>query len=88
MQIVYNAIMDKYPQVTVLIITYNRPKEIRMVIDNLLKRLHYDGRMQILIQDDHSGGTYLSDLESFYKPEETPPMAFSSTPKNGGGATM
>ena len=56
--------MMDFPQVYILIVTYDRPKEIRQVIYGLLKHLKYP-REKLLwhLADDNSPGTYLEDIK-------------------------
>jgi len=44
--------MSSYPPVTVLIITYNRPHEVREVIEALQAKLSYPGELRWQIADD------------------------------------
>ena len=54
--------MPNFPPVTIGVITYKRPDEIRTTLNALVAHLSYDGPLRIMISDDSSGGTYLKDL--------------------------
>lgn len=74
--------MSDYPPIAVLLITYGRPKEIRITIDALVKHLHYDGRIAWHIADDGSPKGYVDGIKSDY-----PDLHFTSTitPRKGWG---
>lgn len=57
-----------FPQVSVLIVTYDRPKEIRQTIYALLKHLKYP-REKLLwhLADDNSPEQYLDDIKREFK---------------------
>lgn len=79
--------MKQLPNVTVLIITYNRRAELKQTLKALYNYLYYDGIIRYLIADDCTGGTYrddvLSDVGAARMSEET---KFISTPHNSGWA--
>lgn len=52
-----------WPDVTVLIVTYDRPKEIRNVISMLTSRLQYEGKLLWHLADDGSPGNYVQSLK-------------------------
>lgn len=54
------------PNITVLIVTYDRPREIRLTIDALLQHIEYDGELNWHIADDNSPGNYLPQLAQDY----------------------
>lgn len=51
-----------WPTITVLIITYDRPKEVREVIRALQENLSYPGELQWHLADDSSPDTYALDI--------------------------
>ncbi len=55
--------MPDWPEVTIVICTYNRPKDIRKTIDSLLGNLNYP-RPNLLwrIADDGTGGDYCDEV--------------------------
>lgn len=56
-----------FPPLTILIVTYDRPTEIRKTINGLANRLKYDGSITLHIADDNSPGSYVNDLLEDYK---------------------
>lgn len=58
--------MNNYPDVTLQICTFRRPKEIRLTIEALRTHVRYPGTLRWLVCDDASGGTYLEDLRRDY----------------------
>jgi len=73
------------PDVTVLVVTYDRPAEIRTTILALEERLHYTGRLLFNIADDGTSLPYLADLRrdlSYLCP------TFSRTNRQGWGANV
>ena len=50
------------PPVTILIVTYDRPREIRRTIEALKQRIIYDGTVNWHIADDKSPGNYVAEL--------------------------
>lgn len=69
----------QWPDVTVLIITYNRPKEIRQVIETLQDKLHYPGEIRWHLADDTSPGSYVADIL-----RDFPKFSHTITPKRSG----
>lgn len=58
---------SQLPLISVVIITFRRPDEIRKTINSLIEHLKYPpDKLQWIISDDSSGGTYLDDLERDY----------------------
>jgi len=53
----------EWPTVRVLIVTYNRPKEIRQTLQALREHIVYDGQLSLHIADDGSPRNYLNDLQ-------------------------
>lgn len=56
----------QFPDISVLIITYDRPREIRETINSLKKHLKYQGRLLWHLADDSSPGAYLAELQRDY----------------------
>jgi glycosyltransferase involved in cell wall biosynthesis len=74
------------PPITILIVTYNRPKEIRIVIDAIQEKMYYSGEVNWLIADDSDNKKYGNDLIRDYPHLE---LMLSRTPKNmGWGANV
>lgn len=69
-------LVSDWPDVTVLIVTYNRPKEIRKTIRALSTLLRYEGQLRWHIADDGTPGDYLTELESDLQTEG---IEFTST---------
>lgn len=71
----------EWPDVTVLIITWNRPKVVRQVIQVLQEKLHYPGEIRWHLADDTSPGSYVADIL-----RDFPALQFSHTitPKRSG----
>ena len=67
------------PDITILLITFNRPIPIRKTLDALKANLQYAGNIEYLIADDSTGGSYLADIARDYSD-----VTVSSTPRNGG----
>lgn len=67
----------RLPAITICMITYNRPVEIRKTIAAIHQNLTYAGKVHLTIADDCSPGSYADDLraEGLY---------VLSTPQNGG----
>ena len=74
-----------WPSLTVLLVTYDRPKEIRKTIDALKDRIDYPGKLRWHIADDSSPGNYLPALFVDY-----PELRFTATATNrkGWGANV
>lgn len=74
-----------YPPVTVVIITYNRPNEIKATITALKKYLRYDGLLHWHIADDGSPAGYLDGIR-----EAFPDICFTATvtERKGWGANV
>jgi glycosyltransferase involved in cell wall biosynthesis len=56
--------MTAWPTVMIVLITYNRPKEIRRTIRALQGHLHYEGTVQLHIADDGSAPGYLDEIRA------------------------
>lgn len=76
--------MKALPTVTAVIITYNRPKEIRRTLSGLWENLYYNGAFRFLIADDHTPGNYLSELEKWFRGNIPGEIETLSTPANAG----
>jgi glycosyltransferase involved in cell wall biosynthesis len=50
------------PTLGVMITTYDRPREIRLTIESLVKHLRWDGPLHFHIADDCSPGKYVNDI--------------------------
>jgi glycosyltransferase involved in cell wall biosynthesis len=74
-----------WPDVTVLIITWNRPVEIRHTIYALRRRLVYPGTLRWHIADDHSPEGYLPAIQADF-----PDITFmaTQTDRKGWGANV
>lgn len=74
--------MIDFPEVAILIITYNRPDEIRAIIAALQENVDYpQDKLKWVVTDDSSGGRYLSDLKRSKNHKD---IEFISTPQRGG----
>lgn len=71
--------------VTILLVTYNRPTEIRRTVTALLSHLHYAGDLRWHIADDDSPPDYLPQLR-----RDFPALNFTCTvtPRQGWGANV
>ena len=74
-----------FPDVSVIIVTYDRPKEIRRTIYALKKHLKYNGKLLFHLADDSSPGTYIHDIK-----QEFPYLNFTATitDRKGWGANV
>lgn len=74
-----------WPTVGVLIVTWNRPNEIRRAIKALQQHLKYRGKLHWHLADDNSPGTYLDDIKADF-----PDITFSQTvtDRKGWGANV
>lgn len=77
--------MTEWPPVTVLLVTFNRPDEIRQTIKGLQKHLIYEGDLRWHLADDGSLPDYVADLK-----EGLPEWQFSltKTSRKGWGANV
>lgn len=55
------------PAIRLVIVTFNRPKEIRVVINSLQKNLRYDGKILWRLADDGSPRGYVADILKEYE---------------------
>lgn len=69
-----------WPSVAVMLITWNRPREIRRTLTALQEHLRYSGKLHWHIADDGTGGTYVQDIEADF-----PDVAFTHTITKRGG---
>lgn len=60
-----NNNMPVWPDATVLICTYDRPREVRLTIDALIKNLTYEGKIAWHIADDGTLGDYVEDIIAY-----------------------
>lgn len=67
------------PDISILILTFNRPAELRRTLNALIQNIAYDGHIHWLVSDDSTGGNYLEDLRAEY-----PFITFISTPQRSG----
>lgn len=75
-----------WPEVTVLIVTYDRPQEIRRTIDALLERLRYPGdRLRWHLADDGSPQNYCPEIKRDYPKLR---WSVSITERRGWGANV
>lgn len=74
-----------WPPLGVLIVTWNRPNEIRLTIKALRTHLKYHGRLQWHLADDNTGGDYIEQLH-----KDFPQCSFTSTvtDRKGWGANV
>lgn len=74
-----------WPDVAVMIVTYDRPGEIRRVIKALDKHLQYEGKFIWYLADDGSPGSYVLDIQ-----RDFPNLGFrvSITKRLGWGANV
>lgn len=63
-----------YPDVTVLLVTYDRPQEIRQTIEALQKCLDYKGKLRWHLADDGSPREYVPGVRRDY-----PTLQFTAT---------
>jgi len=69
----------------VLIVTYDRPKEIRHTIDALQDRLQFTGSLHWHIADDATGNGYVRDLLHDYADLD---LSYTITQRAGWGANV
>lgn len=74
-----------FPPLTILVVTYDRPQEIRRTIDTLLHRIDYRGSIHWHIADDASPGTYIADLLDDYRYLH---LSHTVTNRQGWGANV
>jgi glycosyltransferase involved in cell wall biosynthesis len=77
----------EFPEVTILVVTYDRPREIRRTIDALCNHIKYPGPLRWHIADDHSPGTYIPDLVEQYQRSDIH-LNHSITDRKGWGANV
>jgi len=75
-----------WPPVSILIVTYDRPREIRMVIDALKKNIDYPGKVLWHLADDNSPGTYVFDIQ--HKDYKDLHFTATVTERKGWGANV
>ena len=69
-----------WPAITVMIITYKRPTEIRKTISALKEKIKYPGKIFWHIADDESGENYIPDIK-----KDFPELKISGTTCHRGG---
>jgi glycosyltransferase involved in cell wall biosynthesis len=74
-----------WPLVTILIVTYDRPDEIRRTLAALVNHLHYSGELRWHIADDGTPGSYLDDLRRDFPVLN---LARSVTQRGGWGVNV
>jgi len=72
-----------WPTVSILIMTYDRPKEIRQTINALRKHLKYNGTLLWHIADDGTPEPYLANIRNEYRDLH---MTATVTERKGFGA--
>lgn len=75
----------EFPPVTIVLVTYDRPAEIRTTILALQEHLCYTGRLSWHIADDGSSSPYLADLRRDFAHLRP---TFSRTERQGWGANV
>ncbi len=75
----------KWPRVAIVIVTYNRPVEIRRTIKALKAYLSYDGLLAWHLADDQSPGRYVEKIR-----QDFPDLHFSAsvTARRGWGGNV
>ena len=73
------------PDLTVLVVTYDRPYEIRETLNALRGHLRYDPNVKWHLADDGSPGSYLDDI---YRDFADLDWAWTVTPRLGWGANV
>lgn len=81
--------MTTWPHVAIGVITYSRPREIRLTLSALAQHVRYPGRVTVVIADDCTPGSYLIDLHQWWMQSSSPNVldwGFRpiSTERNGG----
>jgi glycosyltransferase involved in cell wall biosynthesis len=79
--------MTDFPDVAILVITYNRPKVLKETLYALQKNLNYPkDKLHVIVSDDSTGGTYLSSLKrtKAFKVWGKNGVDFRSTDKRSG----
>ena len=76
--------MIEFPELTIVLCTYNRYDEIRLTVQALIERLIYpQDKVRLLIADDHSPDSYTTRLRRL-KDFRYWDTAFAVTEENGG----
>jgi len=74
-----------WPTVVILIVTYDRPQEIRATILGLIHHLSYRGQLLYAVCDDGSPEGYLQGIHEAFPDLQ---IAFSTTKRQGWGANV
>ncbi len=78
-----------WPKVTVVVCTYDRPKEIRLTLESLFNNLSYEpDRIAWHIADDGTPGTYALDVCRWIRSVSGMDVASSVTERKGWGANV
>ena len=77
--------MSDWPKVTVLIVTFDRPREIRLTIKSLVEKIRYPGPLTWHIADDGSPDDYIPNLRHDFLDLD---MQASVTVRLGWGANV
>ena len=74
-----------WPDVTVLIVTYDRPAEIRKTLGGLVKHLKYSGKLRWHLADDGSPDGYIEGVRQDYPNLQ---LSLSQTDREGWGINV
>lgn len=77
--------MSNMPDITILIVTFNRPNEIRRVIEGLQKHIVYSGKLRWHLADDGSPSGYVAAIREIYPEVE---FTLTKTSRKGWGANV
>ncbi len=72
-------------EITILIVTYDRPRELRATLDALIGHVRYSGLLHWHIADDGTPGNYLPELQRDYPGL---PFTYTVTQRQGWGANV
>lgn len=74
------------PDITILLVTWNRPVEIRKTVYGLVKHIRYDGNIKWHLADDNSPDSYVYDIIHEFR--FIPEWSYSITDRKGWGANV
>ena len=77
--------MNTWPPVTILLVTYNRPDEIRRTIQGLRQKIRYSGIVRVHVADDGSPAGYLSAIKNDFPGQIS---SVSVTDRGGWGCNV
>ncbi len=82
--------MPEWPEVTIVICTYDRPREIRLTIDSLVKNIAYPkDKLRFHIADDGTAGHYIYDVADYWTSKMAGvPVGYTRTERKGWGANV